>query len=76
LYFSSNRPGGYGAYDIYKCELDDNSMFTKAEKLPKPINSVRDDFSFLTTDEGASGYFVSKRAQGKGDDDIYYFIKN
>lgn len=76
LYFSSNRSGGYGAYDIYKSQLDENGVFTKAEKLPKPINSVRDDFSFIAADDGLSGYFVSKRVKGKGDDDVYYFIKN
>ncbi|WP_248723894.1 hypothetical protein [Seonamhaeicola sp. ML3] len=76
LYFSSLRAGGYGAYDIYKSTINDKGEFTKAEKLPKPLNSSKDDFSFITNNNGTSGYLVSKRLKGKGDDDIYYFIKN
>lgn len=75
LYFSSNRPGGYGRYDIYKCVMNENGEFTKAKKLPKPLNTNRDDFSLITLDGCESGYLSSKRLKGKGDDDIYYFKK-
>lgn len=72
LYFASNRPG-YGGFDIYKCSLDANGDFEKAEKLPKPLNSDKDDFSLIMNVDNASGFLVSKREGGKGDDDIYYF---
>ncbi|WP_299556196.1 hypothetical protein [Seonamhaeicola sp.] len=75
LYFASNRPGGFGGYDVYKSVMDEHGVFTKAEKLPKPLNSNKDDFSLITNDNGASGYLSSKRLKGKGDDDIYYFKK-
>lgn len=74
LYFSSNRPNGFGGFDIYKSKINKNEVFEKAEKLPKPLNSNRDDFSLIITNNG-SGYFSSKRDKGKGDDDIYYFSK-
>lgn len=75
LYFSSNRPGGFGGYDLYKSEMNAEGVFETAEKMPKPINSVKDDFNFITKDNDSSGYFSSKRLKGKGDDDIYFFNK-
>jgi len=75
LYFASNRPNGAGGYDIYKSELNDKGSFEKAELLPKPINSNKDDFCFIIDAESNKGYFASKRTGGKGDDDIYYFTK-
>ena len=74
LYFASNRPNGFGGYDIYKSKLKDDNTFEKAVKLPKPINSNKDDFCFIINYEN-EGYFTSKRKGGKGDDDIYYFTK-
>lgn len=76
LYFASNRPGGFGGYDIYKSIIGADGAFTKAKKLPKPLNSNKDDFSLIMTVSGAAGYLVSKRIKGKGDDDIYFFKKN
>ncbi|TWO31953.1 hypothetical protein E1J38_011265 [Seonamhaeicola sediminis] len=76
LYFASNRPGGYGGYDIYKSTMGKTGMFAKAEKLSKPLNSIKDDFSLITFDGCESGFLSSKRPNGKGDDDIYYFTKN
>ena len=76
LYFASNRPNGYGGYDIYKCSTNSKGIFEKAIKLPKPINSDKDDICFIIDSENKSGYFSSKRSKGKGEDDIYYFIKN
>ena len=75
LYFASNRPGGFGGFDIYKSKMDASGVFQKAEKLPKPFNSKKDDFSLVMNSDNISGYFVSKREGGKGDDDIYYFVK-
>lgn len=73
LYFSSDRRNGFGGYDIYKSEIDSNGVFLKAEKLSRPFNSVKDDFSYVLFSDGKSGLLVSKRSGGKGDDDIYYF---
>lgn len=73
LYFSSDRRNGFGGYDIYKSEIDSTGAFLKAEKLPRPINSVLDDFSYVLFSDEKSGLLVSKRSGGKGDDDIYYF---
>lgn len=76
LYFASNRPNGFGGFDIYKSLMNADGTFQKAEKLPEPINSNKDDFCFIINIDKKTGYFSSKRDGGKGDDDIYYFTKN
>lgn len=76
LYFASNRPNGFGGFDIYKSKMTANGTFEKAEKLPKPINSIQDDFCLVIDGANKSGYFSSKREGGKGDDDVYYFTLN
>ncbi|ALJ06403.1 hypothetical protein APS56_15225 [Pseudalgibacter alginicilyticus] len=73
LYFASNKPGGFGGFDIYKCTMNVDGTYNKSEKLPKPINSKRDDFCFVIDAANKAGYFTSKRHGTKGDDDIYYF---
>ncbi|PQV47325.1 WD40 repeat protein [Jejuia pallidilutea] len=73
LYFASNKSNGYGGFDLYKSKMNADGTFNKAEKLPKPINSSQDDLSLVMLPNGNSGFMVSKRKGGKGDDDIYYF---
>jgi outer membrane protein OmpA-like peptidoglycan-associated protein len=74
LYFSSDRPLGYGGLDIFKSNLV-NNQFTTPINLGTPINSNLDDFSFIINDKN-KGYFSSNRNGGVGDDDIYTFIQN
>ncbi|MDO1500995.1 hypothetical protein Q2T40_12715 [Winogradskyella maritima] len=74
LFFSSNKPGGLGSYDIYSAKMNPDGTFEKAERLPKPINSTESDISFMLTGTN-TGYLTSKRKKGKGDDDIYYVEK-
>ena len=76
LYFSSDRSNGFGGYDIYKAKMKSNGEFEKPEKLPQPINSDADEFGFIINNESTYGYFSSNRSSGKGDLDIYYFIKS
>lgn len=74
LYFASNRPNGFGGFDIYKCTMNSDKTFNKAEKMPEPINSNQDDFCLVINTNNKTGYFSSKRDGGKGDDDVYYFL--
>lgn len=75
FYFSSNRPNGHGGFDIYESKIMEDGTFEKAVKLPKPLNSSKDDLSLILISDN-SGFLVSKRSEGKGDDDVYYFSKN
>ena len=75
LYFSSNGHTGLGGLDIYEVVIDQESGFKEAKNLGQPINSKRDDFSYIVNEDTQKGYFASNRAGGKGDDDIYIFKK-
>jgi len=73
LYFSSNRRGGVGGYDIYKYDLKSTNPELKPEALPSPLNTRGEEFSFFLNTDLTSGYITSRRTRSKGRDDIYYF---
>ncbi|MCV9931710.1 OmpA family protein [Flavobacterium sp. LS1R47] len=75
LYFSSDGHYGLGDLDIYESKLSEGLNFSVPRNLGAPINSNKDDFSFIIDSKDNYGYISSNRAQGKGDDDIYYFTK-
>ncbi|WP_430964913.1 OmpA family protein [Spongiimicrobium sp. 2-473A-2-J] len=70
LYFSSNGHVGLGGLDIYEAAYDEDG-FQEVKNMGKPINSRRDDFSYIINEETQKGFFASNRKGGKGDDDIY-----
>lgn len=69
IYFSSNRPGGYGKLDIYKCTTVDSTYLI--QNLGSPVNTKYDDFGVYIDTLQEAGYFSSDRK--KGQDDIYFF---
>ena len=75
LYFSSDGHVGLGGLDIYEVAYDEENGFMEVRNLGKPINSNRDDFSYIINEESQHGYFSSNRIGGKGSDDIYSFRK-
>lgn len=75
LYFSSDGHYGYGDLDVYQSTFLGKLNFTEPRNLGQPINSNKDDFAYIVDSSDTFGYHSSNRAQGKGDDDIYYFIK-
>ena len=75
LYFSSDGHIGLGGLDIFISEERLNA-FKEAYNVGQPINSQKDDFSFVINESTKIGYFASNRAGGKGSDDIYSFKQN
>ena len=75
LYFSSDGHVGLGGLDVYEVAYDEENGFMEVRNLGKPINSNRDDFSYIINEESHHGYFSSNRKGGKGSDDIYSFRK-
>lgn len=73
LYFSSDGHIGLGGLDIYESAYDTGKGFQEAKNLGKPINSNKDDFSYIVNDQEQYGFFASNRQGGKGDDDLYSF---
>jgi len=72
VYFASNAPGGLGGLDVYKTKAE-NGQWQKPENLGAPVNSNKDDFSFIIDAANKNGYFASNRDGGMGEDDIYKF---
>lgn len=75
LYFSSDGHYGWGDLDVYESKFLSDGNFSSPKNLGAPINSNKDDFSFIIDKANTNGYFSSNRAGGKGDDDIYSFVK-
>ena len=73
LYFSSDGHIGLGGLDVYEATYDDEKGFENITNVGQPINSNKDDFSYIVNEEGQKGFFASNRKGGKGDDDIYSF---
>ena len=65
LYFSSNRPGGLGGYDIYAVKWGAAGPVGRPERLPFPINSVNDDEFFIPEPDGGA-WLSSNRAARQG----------
>nr|MUH39531.1 cell envelope biogenesis protein OmpA [Zobellia laminariae] len=73
MYFSSDGFTGLGGLDVYECAFDAEKGFAEVKNLGQPVNSNKDDFSYIVNEENQQGYFASNREGGKGDDDIYSF---
>lgn len=57
MYYSAEKPSGYGGYDIYEVELATG----KERILPFPINSPRDDLYYFQYVDN-KGFIASNRA--------------
>jgi TolB protein len=68
LWFSRNRPGGPGGYDIWMSRRT-GGEWSAAE--PVSFNSATRDFDPAFTADGRYVYFCSDRAGGHGGDDLY-----
>lgn len=71
LYFSSDKSGGLGKYDIYKSVLQENNEWSSPEIMPVPINSDGNDITFKEYKSINKAYFSSDRKGGFGQYDIY-----
>lgn len=70
LYFVSNRKGGYGGYDIYKCTLT-NTGWTPPENLGPNINTPLDEQSPFIHPDDSTLYFCSNGWPGMGNKDLF-----
>lgn len=68
LWFSRNRPGGAGGYDIW---LSRRTNAGWGAATPAPFNSPTRDFDPAYSPDGRFVYFSSDRPGGLGKDDIY-----
>lgn len=71
LYFSSNRPGGYGGSDIYISKRLANGRWASPENLGPVINTAGDESSPYMHADNETMYFSSSGLQGYGGTDIF-----
>ena len=71
LYFSSDREGGLGGFDLYMVKRLPNGIWGEPKNLGSPINTAQDELSPHLVDNGKSLYFSSDREEGLGDLDLY-----
>lgn len=79
LYFASNRPGGKGKSDIWKCKvsIEENGMlkFSDPVNLGGDINTAEDEFSPFIHADNHTLFFSSKGRTGMGGYDIFVSYK-
>lgn len=68
LFFASDGHPGLGGLDVFSILLKAHSPDGEISHLGAPVNSSRDDFGFIWSDELRYGFFSSNR---RGNDDIY-----
>ncbi|TZF84986.1 OmpA family protein [Pedobacter sp. BS3] len=70
LFFASTGYAGLGGLDLFEVALNDLKPQYTPRNLGVPFNSSKDDFGFIKSADGRSGYFSSNR---NGSDDIFSY---
>lgn len=71
LFFASNRPGGYGGYDIYMSLRLPDGSWSSPQNLGEVINTPYDDNYPNIMDDGKTLYFSSKGHNTMGGYDLF-----
>jgi len=72
LFFSSNRPGGYGGKDLWYSVFKTNRKWSKPKNPGIVINTAGDEMSPFIHFDGKTLYFSSDGRPGMGGLDIYF----
>ncbi len=71
IYFTSNRPGGIGATDLWKTTMIEDGIFSEPENLGKTINTEMEEVSPFIHPDGKTLYFASNGYKGMGGKDLF-----
>ncbi len=72
LYFVSDRPGGYGGRDIYRCVKLPNGNWSKAYNVGPTINTKYDEDGPFLHPDGKTFIFSSNGHKSMGGFDIFF----
>ncbi len=76
LYFSSNRPGGFGGLDIYRATKDSKGQWTNVKNVGPKINTDMDEDGLFIDYDNVTLYFSSKGHKGMGGFDVFKITYN
>jgi len=76
LYFTSDRPGGYGGIDIYRSSRLPNGEWGEAKNLGPIVNTKEDDDAPFIAADNKTLNFSSKGHDGMGGFDIFTSVYN
>ncbi len=76
LYFSSEKPGGFGGKDIYKATMLPDSTWGNIVNLGDSINTPYDEDAPFIHPDGTTLYYSSKGKNSIGDYDIFVAYMN
>jgi len=76
LYFASNKPGGYGGFDIYVVRVYTDGSLGSPKNLGSQINTAADENFPSTNEYGTQFYFASNNTKGYGGFDLYQCYMN
>jgi outer membrane protein OmpA-like peptidoglycan-associated protein len=71
LYFSSNRPGGYGGLDLYVSHHLPNGHWSAAENMGPVLNTIGDESTPFIHVDNQTLYFNSNGHPGYGNGDLF-----
>ncbi len=76
LFFSSNRPGGYGGKDLYISYRGSDGKWSAAQNLGPDINTAGDELAPFIHPDNQTVYYTSDGLTGYGGSDLYLLRKN
>ncbi|MFC1729740.1 OmpA family protein [candidate division KSB1 bacterium] len=76
LYFVSDRPGGYGGYDIWMTKKGENGSWSKPKNMGPTINTSKNEKSPFIHSDNQTLYFASDGWIGLGGYDIFFIRLN
>lgn len=71
LFFSSNRPGGKGGFDIWMSGIDENGFVGNPVNLGEPVNTPGDEVTPFFHQLGSTLYYSSNGMTGFGGLDVF-----
>jgi Tol biopolymer transport system component len=76
IYFTSNRPGGYGGKDIYRIKHLPNGQWARPFNLGPTVNTLYDEDAPYLHPDGVTLYYSSKGHNTMGEYDVFKSILN
>lgn len=75
LYFSSNRPGGFGGKDIWVCHRNENGNWGQPENLGAQINTAGDESTPFIHADNETLYFNSSGLPGYSNEPDLFVVR-